>query len=549
MVIQRVMRRMKLTHKLFLVITIMNVISIGAFTYFNYTNQKKLIMQGVDSKLLAAAQGLKIAMDNYHDRLATPQSISPDEYRKLLDDLSVFATKAGVKYAYTVVLKNNAVLFTSSSYTKEELEKGDLTKLFEPYSDASEGLKQALGKSEMVYDQYSDKWGTFRSVFLPCRTASGMQYAIGIDIGIKEIESTLGRTLVGCLLIGFCVFAVGTALALMLAWYIAAGIKRVANHLSKIADGNLCVMIEHTSEDEVGMLARDMNRMVENLRTLISSVCDASGVVVTAAGQFHATSENMSSGVEEVAAQAEIVATAAEEMASTSNEIASNCGSAAQSVRETEEIAEAAEAVVGQTVSIMNDIAILVRESAGTIKGLGASSDQIGAIISTIDDIADQTNLLALNAAIEAARAGEQGRGFAVVADEVRALAERTSRATQEISGMIKGIQQKISNAVASMESGVTHVAKGTEEAARSGEALQDILKHAQAITTQVNQVACSASEQTATTSEISSNIHKITIVARDSVTEVQASVAAASRLMNLAEELRGHVDQFRLSA
>jgi methyl-accepting chemotaxis protein len=243
------------------------------------------------------------------------------------------------------------------------------------------------------------------------------------------------------------------------------------------------------------------------------------------------------------------VATAAEEMAATSQEIAGNCDSTARSVAETEGIARNAEGVVHQTVQMMGSISELVMESAATVKELGASSDQIGTIIGAIDEIADQTNLLALNAAIEAARAGEQGRGFAVVADEVRALAERTIRATGEIAGMIGSIQRSIQEAVRSMETGVRQVSRGTEDAARSGEALQDILKHASSITTQVNLVAIAAGEQTSTTGEISNNINQITTIARRTVQDVQNSVGAARQLMDLAHDLQDQVGQFRLSS
>lgn len=539
----------KLSHKLFIVITVLNLFTISAFTCFTYTNQKKTVLRGIDSKLVACAHGIKVALDSFHEKLGNHGGISADEYRKQLDGLSAFADNAGIRYAYSVMAKDGAIVFTTSSYTKEELEKGELTTLYEPYEDAPAGLKTALEENRVTFEQYTDTWGSFRSVFIPSRLPGGVSYAIGIDVGLDEIDSILRNTLVTCLLIGFAVFAAGTLVALLVAWYISSGVQRIARHLRQVADGDLGVLIEKRSDDELGMLCLDINRMVENLRMLVGSVWKASDSVVAAAGQFHATSRNMSAGVEEVADQAELVATAAEEMAATSRSIADNCGSTAGSVKDTQDIAQAAEGVVQQTVAMMNSIAALVQDSAGTVKGLGESSAQIGAIIATIEEIADQTNLLALNAAIEAARAGEQGRGFAVVADEVRRLAERTGKATREIGTVIKAIQAKIGDAVTSMEEGVHQVAKGTHDAARSGDALQDIVQHSREITVQVNQVAVAASEQTATTDEISRNISQITTVAQATVGEVKRSVAAAEQLTSLAEDLHTQIQQFKLPA
>jgi len=196
----------------------------------------------------------------------------------------------------------------------------------------------------------------------------------------------------------------------------------------------------------------------------------------------------------------------------------------------------------------MENIAKRVNVSSHTVEGLGQRSDQIGAIVNTIQDIADQTNLLALNAAIEAARAGEQGRGFAVVADEVRALAERTTKATKEIATMIKAIQNETQSAVSSMSEGVNEVKRGTEETDRSGEALEDILNKINELTIQISQVATAAEEQTATTHEITHNIQMITDVVNRNVDNARSTTQATSTLSKQVEGLHELVGHFRLS-
>lgn len=318
--------------------------------------------------------------------------------------------------------------------------------------------------------------------------------------------------------------------------------------IDEAATGNIAVRIENTGHDELGQLGESVNRMLQEMNGTISRVIDAAGQVATAARDLNSTSDQMAHGIELVAAQAGTIACASEEMAGTSNEIARNCSDAADGSRRANETAVTGAAVVSETVMMMSRIAEQVETSSASIAGLGVRSDQIGAIVGTIEDIADQTNLLALNAAIEAARAGEQGRGFAVVADEVRALAERTTKATKEISGMIKAIQHETKAAVEAMEQGVQEVNASTTEASKSCDAISEILSQIDEVTNQVHQIAAAAEQQNATSGEISSNIQQITQVVQETAGGAQESAAAAARLASLAGDLQNMVRQFRLA-
>jgi methyl-accepting chemotaxis protein len=301
------------------------------------------------------------------------------------------------------------------------------------------------------------------------------------------------------------------------------------------------------SVDEVEQLSHEIQRMASTLKGLLEKISSSSAEVFSSAASVYSTAEQIAAGAEEVASQAATVATSGEEMSATSGDIAQNCKLVSEGAQRASQSARSGTEVVEKTVKVMGQIAERVQETARTVESLGARSDQIGAIIGTIEDIADQTNLLALNAAIEAARAGEQGRGFAVVADEVRALAERTTRATKEIGEMIKAIQNETRGAVAAMEHGVHQVEAGTEEASRSGKALHDILEHVDAVAIQVSHIATAAEEQTATTSEISSNMHQITEVVQQTSRCAHESATAASQMRSNAEELQRLVRQFKL--
>jgi methyl-accepting chemotaxis protein len=288
--------------------------------------------------------------------------------------------------------------------------------------------------------------------------------------------------------------------------------------------------------------------MTNNLRELIGTLAETSSEVSKYSVELQTDAGQMASGAEEAAAQSITVATAGEEMSATAGDIARNCHLAAESAKRANDAADNGSSVVENSIAVMHRIAERVQTSARTVEELGKQSDQIGSIINTIEDIADQTNLLALNAAIEAARAGEQGRGFAVVADEVRALAARTAKATKEIGMMIKAIQHETRSAVTAMDEGVSEVEQGMHEVTCSGEALRIIQEEIGLVNQQVQQIATAAEEQTATTSEISNNIHQITDVVQSTADGARRSFTAAEYLSGLSNELKQVVDRFKVT-
>jgi methyl-accepting chemotaxis protein len=311
----------------------------------------------------------------------------------------------------------------------------------------------------------------------------------------------------------------------------------------KVAAGDLTVRLETGKSG----IYEGMRRMVEGLKQVMEQVSRSALDVSAAASELNTNAQRTAQGAHEVVGQAETVALASQEMFGTSSDIARNCHLAADSSGRASATAQNGAQVVRETVEGMNRIAAKVRSSAAVVEKLGTRSDQIGAIVATIEDIADQTNLLALNAAIEAARAGEQGRGFAVVADEVRALAERTTKATREIGSMIKSIQQETREAVSAMEQGVEEVERGTTGAARSGQALEEILEQIDQVTGQINQIAIAAEEQTATTQQITDNIHQISETVQAGARGSQEISGASSQLSRLSAEMQGMVQRFRL--
>ncbi len=390
-------------------------------------------------------------------------------------------------------------------------------------------FKDATRQSEALVIEFSQKMD------------KGMEaeYKDATNNGKKVIITVSGIILV--------VLLFTAVLAYLIVKSIITPLARLVSAIKTIAAGDLTTTVEVTSKDEIGQLMADTKTMAENLRSTIGKVAATADQVASAASQLNSTAGRIATGSEEVAAQTTTVATASEEMSATSGDIAQNCQMAVEGAHSASEAAVTGSGVVSSTIAAMEQISQQVKNSATTVASLGSRSDQIGAIVGTIEDIADQTNLLALNAAIEAARAGEMGRGFAVVADEVRALAERTTKATREIGEMIKTIQSETGQAVKTMEQGVRDVEQGTENASQSGHALQEILSRINDVTMQINQIATAAEEQTATTSEITNNIHQISSVVQDTASGAHESATAAAQLHNNAEELQRLVRQFKL--
>jgi methyl-accepting chemotaxis protein len=368
------------------------------------------------------------------------------------------------------------------------------------------------------------------------------------DSARQEHSAAESRTTI--LISGLTVLGVllGLVVATVIARSIAGPIANMVAAIQDLSTNNLDIGdLKITSRDEMGKAGEALNRMKNNLRTTLQSIAGTASHVASASEEISSSATQQAQSAETQKDKTVQVATAMQEMSSTVTSVSDSCNKAATAASQAAETARLGGSIVDATLTKMKAIAESVGATAKKMEELGRSSDQIGRIIGVIDDIADQTNLLALNAAIEAARAGEQGRGFAVVADEVRKLAERTTTATKEIAQMIKSIQDETKVAVVAMESGTKQVEEGVTSTAKAGDSLRAIIQMSERVGGMIAEIATAATEQSSTTEQVNINIDQIAKLVKESAIGTQQSATACQDLSNLALDLQTMVSKFKL--
>ncbi|MCO4322625.1 methyl-accepting chemotaxis protein [Aliidiomarina quisquiliarum] len=328
---------------------------------------------------------------------------------------------------------------------------------------------------------------------------------------------------------------------------ITAPLARVNSILNTLAAGDLSQTLDDTNDDEFGELAKNTNKLIDNLRGLIEGIANRATQLATAAEQSSSVSAESRGAIQEQRSQVEQVAAATHEMTSTSSEVARAATDALREIQHSDEEAGRVKVIADQNRRTIEGLAVEIKNAAEVINQLSENSSNIGSILDVIRGIADQTNLLALNAAIEAARAGEQGRGFAVVADEVRTLASRTQQSTEEIQRMIESLQTDSARAVEVME-------RGRKQAETSVTQTEEQAKALEAITTAVHQasdssthIATAAEEQSATSREISETLERIVAIAERAEAGALQTDEASDEVARLAAEMQESIRSFRL--
>lgn len=422
----------------------------------------------------------------------------------------------------------------SAAISAEEKEK--VTTALESYAGEFQSVVELTEASEQLSQ------GMVTTARRVTESANGLREA---QVTKMESDHTQATTLI------FGATGIAVLLGVLMAYLITKAITSPINHAvaiaSEVASGNLSVDIDNNRTDEIGRLMAALETMVSSLRELVRSIGSGATNIAAAAEELSTVTSQTSDGINRQKQETDQVAAAMNEMTATVADIARNAEQAFTIASDAANQATKGEHEVRETVSQVNSLSQEVSQSMGIIQGLQAETSNIGTVLDVIKSVAEQTNLLALNAAIEAARAGEQGRGFAVVADEVRSLAQRTQSSAQEIEALVTTLQSSAKNSVSAMESSASLASHTLERATATGASIERITQSVEEIKQYNNQIATASEQQTSVAEEINQNVTRIRDVTDQSAASSNQTAGSSSELARLGSELQTLVSRFKL--
>ena len=384
--------------------------------------------------------------------------------------------------------------------------------------------------------------------FLKAVKALDDQQSIKVDTSTKQIQATAESIRNMAIMLGVAVIVLGIFSAISIIRAITGPLNQMRTTIMAVDhDGDFTRRIGLSSKDEVGETARAFDNLVQSLQQTLGTVLQSAEKVARSAHSLSASSSHLASSSSSQSASTSAMAAAAENMTASTNKVSESAREALDISRQSGDLSVEGGEIIDKAANEMSRIAETVRNTSSTIEEVGQQSNQISSIVQVIKEIASQTNLLALNAAIEAARAGEQGRGFAVVADEVRKLAERTTKATEEISSMIGAVQRSADAAVLAMGASVSEVSSGVMLANQAGNTIVKIKDGAGRVVGVVNNISSVLSQQCSANDDLARQVEIVAQMTAENSVAASETAQEAAKLQELASDMREAVGRFKI--
>ncbi len=575
----KLLKNTSLKNKLLLTVSIVVLLLIAIITTQSISELNNRMNVDLEQELKSV--GLLTAMNLDSDEvkdLLSEKGETNAKFTKIQKQLDMIQEQQGImSWSYIWDVKDeggvNPIGYTSN--LNEVYEAGEIfTELADEHVETA---KLAIeNNSTEVTDIFEDPFGSWRTVFSPIKDDSGQLIALlGIDYSADYINTIIKTSVIKQIVIAIIGILILLVLVYIIIDRLLKPLKKVVNVANQVANGELIDVDLETSKDEIGKLSESIRTMVANLQHIILNIRNTSNHVSSAAnqltvhaGETYSSSTNIALDMNQITQNAEASMTITEETAAAMEEtatgiqqIADSANTAAESSISASQASERGNEVVQQVIAQMELINDSVEQIGTTINGLHVNTKKISEIVSLITAIADQTNLLALNAAIEAARAGEHGKGFAVVADEVRRLAEQSSQSATEIYNLISSIQSDSNASITVMEKGKEDVKVGMAFTTEVGEIFKEILTSSEEVASQIREISAASQQISASSEEVAASVNNIKQSAEQSAefssnvsksTQEQLSTMqevkdASSSLGKTAEELQGLVAKFKL--
>ncbi len=490
------MQALSLRMKLIISFGLLNLLACVCYTLVAAMDARQHVRETVDARLEAAAAALPFALgDAWMTRAhAEGASLSDEEYFGLVRRAYALTQRSGVEFIYLMSVRDGKVITITDAAPESDLASANYQAYLADYPDASPAVLQAWQKQQKQFDEYTDRYGTFRSVFVPYEV-DGKRYVIGADMALTQVETMVSDTIMGHVGIGVGLFLVGSLLAWGAAHLIAAPLVRMSEEIKRAADQHdLSRGVSVADGAELGRLSESLNGLFGVLRTTFQAIRGSVDENARLAEQLEGAACHWREQLDRNAGRMVAVTTEAVSIRTSTEQATRLVSSAEREMEGVSSVLVHTRQVLATVVQGVGRAASDGERLATELNDLSEQAKSINDVLAVIRQISEQTNLLALNAAIEAARAGEHGRGFAVVADEVRKLASQTNQTVEQTSGIVDSLVAAVYRSVGQMEAN-SNTSRALADSSRSVEqAMEELWGHLQCMFDSVK-VSISATE------------------------------------------------------